>query len=153
MAEEVKKFYRSRTDRVIFGVCGGLGKYFGVDPVLFRLLFVLFFFVDGAGILLYLIMVIVIPEEPGRSSAGNKDLEGEVNELAGKIEGKAKEISHEAKFDEGKVRESRNMLGFIIVLFGLFFLSRQILPMGWLDMDIVWALAIISIGFYIIFKK
>ena len=153
MAEVVKKFYRSRTDRVIFGVCGGLGKYFGIDPVLFRLLFILFSFVNGTGILLYIIMIIVIPEEPGRSGAGDKNLEGEINELAEKIEGKAREISHEAKIDEGKMRDSRNVLGVIVVLVGLFFLARQIMPMGWLDMDIVWAVAIVGVGFYIIFKK
>lgn len=154
MAEEIKKFYRSRTDRVLFGVCGGLGKYFGVDPILFRLLFVLFFFVgNGAGIIIYILAVLVIPEEPGEPGAVDKDLEGEVEELADKIEGKAKEISREVKLDEQKVEESGSMLGVAVVLIGLFFLIRQIFPMWWPDMGIFWALAIIGIGFYIILKK
>jgi hypothetical protein len=51
------------------------------------------------------------------------------------------------------MRDSRNVLGVIVVLVGLFFLARQIMPMGWLDMDIVWAVAIVGVGFYIIFKK
>lgn len=154
MAEEIKKFYRSRTDRVLFGVCGGLGKYFGVDPILFRLLFVLFFFVgDGAGIIIYMLAVLVIPKEPGEPGAVDKNLEGEIEELADKIEGKAKEISREVKLDEQKVGESGNMLGVAVVLIGLFFLIRQIFPMWWPDMGIFWALAIIGIGFYIILKK
>lgn len=59
-----KKLYRSRTDRKIAGVCGGLGEYFGIDPTLVRLLFVLGLIFMGGAILAYLILAIVIPEEP-----------------------------------------------------------------------------------------
>ncbi len=58
-----KRLYRSRTDRVIFGVCGGLGKYFGIDPVIFRMLFVAFFFIDGVGLIVYIIMALIIQRE------------------------------------------------------------------------------------------
>lgn len=153
MAEEIKKFYRSRTDRVLFGVCGGLGQYFKVDPILFRLLFVLLLFVEGSGILLYLIMVIVTPEEPGAPESSDRNLEKEIDELGGRMDQKAKEISRSANIDEKSIRESRNLLGIFIVLIGLFFLARQVMPFIWFDMDIVWALAIVIIGLYIIFKK
>jgi len=153
MAEEAKKFYRSRKDRVFFGVCGGLGEYFGYDPVLFRLLFVLLFLMNGVGLLLYIIMVFVTTEEPGRSDKGGKDLEGEVNELAKKVDDKAKEISREANLNKDGMKESGNILGIIIILVGLFFLSREVLPMAWLSSNIVWALLIIALGVYIIFKK
>jgi phage shock protein PspC (stress-responsive transcriptional regulator) len=53
---------RSRTDRVGAGVAGGLGEYFGVDPVLFRVLFATAAFFGGAGLLLYLLAWTVIPE-------------------------------------------------------------------------------------------
>lgn len=61
---EVKRLYRSRTDRMIGGVCGGLANYLNIDPTLIRLFFVLLFFGVGTGPLLYLIMWIVVPEEP-----------------------------------------------------------------------------------------
>ena len=48
-----KRLERSRADRVIGGVCGGLGDYFDVDPVIFRIAFVVLAFVGGAGLLLY----------------------------------------------------------------------------------------------------
>lgn len=54
---------RSRTDRVIAGVCGGLGRYLGIDPVLLRIAFVLLLVTGGAGFLLYVIAWIAIPEE------------------------------------------------------------------------------------------
>jgi phage shock protein C len=54
---------RSRTDRVIAGVCGGLGRYLGIDPVLLRIAFVLLLVTGGAGFLLYVIAWIAIPEQ------------------------------------------------------------------------------------------
>ncbi|HNS07144.1 MAG TPA: PspC domain-containing protein [Anaerolineaceae bacterium] len=64
MDNNTKKLYRSRVDRKIGGVCGGLGEYFGIDPTLVRLLFVLGLLFVGGTLLAYLILLIVIPEEP-----------------------------------------------------------------------------------------
>ena len=64
MDNNTKKLYRSRVDRKIGGVCGGLGEYFGNDPTLVRLLFVLGLLFVGGTLLAYLILLIVIPEEP-----------------------------------------------------------------------------------------
>jgi len=62
--ETGKRLYRSRTDRVIAGVCGGIARYFNTDPTLIRLLFVLGLFLIGGTFWAYIIMMIVIPEEP-----------------------------------------------------------------------------------------
>ena len=59
-----KKLYRSRLDRKIAGVCGGLGEYFEIDPTLIRLAVVFFTLWWGGGLLAYLIAWFVIPEEP-----------------------------------------------------------------------------------------
>ena len=64
---ESKKLYRSRTEKMVAGVCGGLGKYLAIDPTLIRLLFVLITLLGGSGVLVYLIMMIVIPEEPAEA--------------------------------------------------------------------------------------
>lgn len=58
-----KKLYRSRKDRMIAGVCGGLGEYFGIDSTWVRLIFVLFFFAGGAAFLAYIVLWIVVPLE------------------------------------------------------------------------------------------
>jgi len=63
MEGQTKRLYRSRTERKIAGVCGGLGEYFGVDPTLIRLLFVLGLIFVGGTLLAYIILMIVIPEE------------------------------------------------------------------------------------------
>ena len=64
MTDEIKKLYRSRTDRVFGGVAGGLGDYLAVDPTLIRLLFIIFALAGGPGFLAYIIMLFVVPEEP-----------------------------------------------------------------------------------------
>jgi phage shock protein PspC (stress-responsive transcriptional regulator) len=61
---EPKRLFRSRTDRIIGGVCGGLGKYFELDPVLIRVLWAITFLVGGAGFLAYIIAWIIIPADP-----------------------------------------------------------------------------------------
>jgi phage shock protein C len=64
MSGEYKRLYRARKERMIGGVCGGLGAYFGIDPTLIRLLFIIGLLMGGPGVLAYLILLIVVPEEP-----------------------------------------------------------------------------------------
>lgn len=59
----MKRLYRSRENRMIAGICGGLGEYFEIDPTFIRLLWILAIFVMGGGILAYLIAWIVIPKK------------------------------------------------------------------------------------------
>jgi len=66
MEEPMKKLYRSRSDRRIAGVCGGLAAYFNIDPTLIRLLFVLGLIFVGGTLLAYIILMILIPEEPAQ---------------------------------------------------------------------------------------
>jgi phage shock protein C len=65
--ESTRKLYRSRKNKMLAGVCGGLGDYFGIDATLVRILWVLLTVVSIGigGILVYLILALVIPEEPG----------------------------------------------------------------------------------------
>ncbi|MGH3173319.1 MAG: PspC domain-containing protein [Streptosporangiaceae bacterium] len=64
-----KRLYRMREGRVVAGVCAGIAAYFGIDPTLVRLAFAVFTIFGGAGILIYLIAWIVIPEEGGDGSS------------------------------------------------------------------------------------
>lgn len=67
-AGEPRVLRRSRDDRVIGGVCSGLGRYLGVDPVLLRIAFVVLAIAGGGGVILYIVGWILIPEEkPGEA--------------------------------------------------------------------------------------
>jgi phage shock protein C len=64
MADTIKRLYRSRNNRMLFGVCGGLGEYLNVDPTVVRLIFVLAFLPGGPGLIAYLVLALLVPEEP-----------------------------------------------------------------------------------------
>ncbi|AAO90310.1 PspC domain-containing protein [Coxiella burnetii] len=65
MNQKVKRLYRSRTNRKIAGVCGGLAEYFNVDATIMRLLFILVvLFSVGFGIIAYILMWVIMPEAP-----------------------------------------------------------------------------------------
>ncbi len=57
-----KRLYRSRDNRMLGGVCGGLAEYFNIDPTLVRLAFLILFLAAGSGPLLYLVMWVIVPE-------------------------------------------------------------------------------------------
>ena len=60
---KMKKLYRSNTNKMVAGVCGGIGEYFNVDPTLVRLGFVALSFLAGGGLLVYILAAIIIPKE------------------------------------------------------------------------------------------
>lgn len=79
----VKRLYRSRTDLMLGGVCGGLAKYLAVDPAIVRLVFLMLLFLGGGGFWIYLILWIITPVEPLPDSSSvllMKDHNTEVSE-------------------------------------------------------------------------
>jgi phage shock protein PspC (stress-responsive transcriptional regulator) len=63
MAEKIKRLKRSKSDKIIGGVCGGVANYLNTDPVIVRIIWVLLCFAAGLGILLYIICWIIMPLE------------------------------------------------------------------------------------------
>lgn len=110
---------RSREDRVLGGVCGGLGRYIGLDPVLLRLAFVVLLFAGGAGILVYILAWIVIPEEHPGDELG----EAPVHTTGG----------------------AGSAFGFLLVAVGGVLLVHAAAP-GWLDDRYVWPALVIVLG-------
>ena len=60
-----KRLYKSNTDKMVAGVCGGIAAYFDIDPTLVWLIWVLFCVAGGSGLLAYIIAAIIIPQDPG----------------------------------------------------------------------------------------
>ena len=74
-----KKLYRSEKDRMIGGVCGGLGEYFGIDPTIVRLLFVFFALAGGPGLIAYIIFLIVVPDESSKNTSAQPSTEERID--------------------------------------------------------------------------
>lgn len=143
----VKNLYRSRTNRVLFGVCGGLGEYFGIDPIIFRIIFIALSFGGGFGVLLYIILAFIIPIQPlGPSTASSGIYPGKID-----FEKRTEELVSE--FRSQGVSSGRNWIGGLIVFFGVFLLLNQIFPIRLFSWGAFWALIIIAMGLFILLKR
>ena len=60
----MKRLYRSQTNKMVWGVCGGVAEYFGIDPTIIRLIWAVICLGYGAGLLLYIIAAFILPEGP-----------------------------------------------------------------------------------------
>ncbi len=136
MANEAKKLRRSSSDKMIAGVCGGLGEYFDVDPLIFRLIFAVMIIFGGTGILAYIILWILIPED--NEQRDTKDLGENIKKGADKM---AKEIK-----DTNVHGNSRFVAGAIILTIGVIFLINNFFPFFGLGIRKLWPLIIIVIG-------
>jgi phage shock protein PspC (stress-responsive transcriptional regulator) len=146
-----KKLYRSKTNRVIFGVCGGLGEYFEIDPLIIRILFVLLAFSGGSGIIIYLILAVVIPDGEGEKGKPKK-----IEEVIEDAQGKTQDLAEQIKSNGNWIKNARNIIGLIIVLWGFDILFKQVFdfsPFTWINWGIIWALLIILIGSKIILSN
>ena len=152
-----KRLYRSRSDRMIWGVCGGLAEYFGIDPTIVRIIAVLLAFANGAGILAYIILAIVVPLESSRVIEPKdviKENVEEMKETASQIgqEIRSTFVSKEYTSEEtAKARHrSHNVLGLILVVIGILFLLASFNLLWWLSWRYLWPLIPIAIGLLII---
>ena len=139
MPEPIKKFYRSRTDRVIWGVCGGLGEYFGVDSNLIRTLFVVLTLGSGVGLVAYIILALIVPESPkgqDQIKALARDLRSSAHRVAGQTLG-------QDNF------ESRNILGLIVLSLGMLLLLKATFHFE-INWGLVYSGIIIILGLYLL---
>lgn len=142
----VKKLYRSRIDRIIAGVCGGLGEFFSIDPVLFRIIFVVLALTGGSGILIYIIMMLIIPKEEN----GGVDLSKE--KVKETIKESAENLKKEIKRGETGYG-GKKLLAFIVIAIGFIALFHELLPSPWFRLDFIGPLLIIFIGLLVLFKN
>ncbi len=126
-----KRLYRSRADRMIAGVCAGLAEYSSLDPVLIRLIFVLLGFMGGLGVILYIIGIIIIPENPDQQP---------------RAETKSKKSDHSVFW------------GALLILIGALLLIQQMnfippINLWMLPWYFIWALLFIGLGIFLVLKN
>ncbi len=154
-----KRLYRSQSDRVIWGVCGGLAKYFDMDPTIVRIIAVLTVFISGAGIIAYIILAIVIPLENSKSAEPRDTIKENVEEIKETTSELGREIRSTltGKTDaeeETEIRHRRrNIFGIIIVVIGVLLLLGSLDVFWWMRWTYLWPLIIIAIGLIIVFSN
>lgn len=68
-----KKLYRSDNNKILCGICGGIGEYFGIDPVIVRLILVILCLVGFSGIIAYIIAIFIVPARPKKNLSHQKN--------------------------------------------------------------------------------
>ena len=138
------KLYRSVSNQMIGGVCGGLGAYVNIDPVFVRLLFVLLLFGSDFGFILYLLLWILIPEEGKDYGFKDDSFSDRVKSMGNDVQ-KAVTQPHP---------QSGLILGAgLIIIGGILFLDRLNFSwLSWMDFDILWPLILIVGGIVLLFR-
>lgn len=124
-----KFLYRDTNQAILGGVCAGLASYFSVNPLILRILFLLFLFFGGFGAILYLIMWVIIP------------------------------VKSDLNLDDPQQANDRSIwtkvAAFCLIITGFFWLLNNlgINPFGWIDWSKTWPLILIIIGIYLLRSK
>jgi phage shock protein C len=155
------RLYRSRDDRMLAGVAGGLAELWGADPSLVRVIWALLvIFTGGVALIVYIVMALVVPEEPllppaadgvaaapaveGAPTAGQGWASATDARTARRAARQARAAARQAAgLDRGSFPAGAILGGFLIILGG-FFLAREFLPQ--IDFDWFWPLVLVGLG-------
>ena len=162
------RLYRSRDDRMLAGVAGGLAELWDADPALVRIVWALLvIFTGGVALLVYIVMAIVVPEEegtwhvaapppspgapvgtatPGAAGAPGPTGSGWVSPppTTRQLRAEARAARRAARGDRGYGTSGGVLLGGFLVLLGVFFLVRQYLPS--IDFNWFWPVVLVALG-------
>ncbi len=133
-----KRLYRVRRDKVFGGIAAGLGKYLDIDPIIIRIIIVLITIFHGVGLIIYIILWIVIPEEPIENLYTT--MKEDANANAGFTE-----FSSESTTDEQhSSSRGRTIVGVTLIGLGIVFLLERFLP--FFDFELFLAIGLIALG-------
>ena len=155
----VRKLYRSDTNKVIGGVCGGLGEYFEVDPVIVRVLFVLLAIPGGGGVLVYLVLFFLMPSRAalGTPAEDLRDLGARAKVAAEELRVEAKRFAEDiraARAARHKRRHEFGMLvGLLLVCIGALALFDVIFPFEWFSWHRLWPILLIVLGVFLVARR
>lgn len=134
-----RRIYRLRTDRVLAGVASGVARHFKTDPVLIRVIFVALGLVGGGGLLAYIILWAIIPEEP------YLNFDSPVNESASAVDPEYPINTTAAP----NTRTGSLIAGIVLIVMGTLFLADEFLP----DFDFgkYWPVLLVAVGVALLF--
>jgi phage shock protein C len=149
MAQTAGGVLKRGPDRIVAGVCSGLGQYFRIDPLLVRVVFVLLTFVHGIGIILYLVLWLLM--EPATAAT-----EGQSRSLGERVRGMGQDIREAANVaGTPEHRRERGMwLGIILIALGAYLLLDNLGVFNGIQLDRYWPVLLIALGlFLLLFRR
>jgi phage shock protein PspC (stress-responsive transcriptional regulator) len=150
-SEQKRRLYRSTTDRMLGGVCGGIGNYLEIDPILVRLVFVLLA-LSGVSIALYVLLWVLIPDAPQGEFGSSETVRTGAEEIAERARSLAGETSPTAYESNRKIVL---LVGVALIFWGIAALARAFhIPwLWWFDWDVFWPALLIAAGIALIWRR
>jgi phage shock protein C len=152
-----KKLYRSQSDRMIAGVCGGLGEYLSTDPVWIRLFFVLLLFATGFGFWVYIIMWIIIPPEGRPATTSGDTVQANVQEMADRArelgQGIQRGLHGDRATSDSSTTSGTILVGIAFILLGAMLMLNRLNLFWWLRWDVMWPLLLVLLGGALLFSR
>ncbi len=145
----MNKLMRSSKDKVISGVCGGIGEYFDIDSTIVRLIFIIFIFMSfGTAVLVYFVSALIMPMDDGIIYQDGSDSKFDENENQEKYERNEKIKNNTPVF-----------IGLGFILWGSYLIIKRMFPSMFFTMRRmwnllpIWPILLIIIGLYVIFQQ
>ena len=162
-----QRIYRSRTEHMVSGVCGGLGQYFAIDSTLVRLSFVVgTILTSGVLIILYVAMWLLISEEPARpmnTTAGDfsdpsftepPPKSDPFETLGSTFTSASGSVGFTTPRDLGEQRAQRHRyLGWLMVVLGVVVLSTNLHLLSWLQLGVTWPIFLVLAGVLLLYRQ
>jgi phage shock protein C len=133
---------RSTSDRILAGVCGGLAAYLGIDTILVRLAFLLLIPASGLGLLTYLTLWLLMPEEGTSGKSAGDIVQGNLNQMGETISESAERF--------GSHSQGPTLLAVFFILLGLYFLLQNA---GWFGGTMLGPLLLVALGVYVLMRR
>lgn len=152
---------KSSSDKVIDGVCGGIAEFLNIDPVIIRLIFVILVFINGFGILLYIILTIIMPKAENIDQMPKETIQENVQEMGERLREAGEKLgSTISRENRHKKAGHSTWLGLFLILLGTYFLLDNLNMLrwfhnmfSWFSMDIFWPLVLIFIGLWLFITR
>ncbi len=142
-----KRLTRSSTERILAGICGGIGQYFNIDPTIVRIIFVVLALSGGIGIGLYIALWIIMPQEGATvTSIGER-----VQSFQSDVKGTAERITTETRGT--RTGDGRRWFAVTLILVGGIALAQRLLPWPLFRWEVFWPGVVILLGLLLIFKR
>jgi phage shock protein PspC (stress-responsive transcriptional regulator) len=151
-SQSAKRLSKSASDKVFCGVAAGIADYLAIDPVLIRLLFVILTISGGSGLLIYIVLCLIVPEENSKAASTKEVISENGKDLEEKIETAAANVEKAVK-----QKKAQTWVGFGIVVLGIMLMANNVGIFALQDIVryvaiIGWPLALIVLGLIILNK-
>ena len=141
------RLYRSSSDRVLGGVCAGLGSFLGIDPILIRVFFIVWTVLGEFSVLIYILLWVIVPSD----SSSDADGAFQINDLGTRFQQMGREIGEIARQPNS---ELIIFTGVGLIAWGVYYLAHRLVPNLdlWVYSQYLWPALLIVAGAFVIIR-